>query len=153
MKKEVPVNNWGLVPSAWSCLLMCVAVIGCRSRDYEIAPVSGRITFDQKPVEGLHVTFQPQAEGKKKLNPGLGSYAVTDADGRYRLALVEAEEPGAVVGSHRVRFCMRSEMEQIDDAGKPLVSLLPPRYRDGSVTFTVPPEGTDEANFDLSSKP
>lgn len=143
------------IPTGY-CLLLtgyCLLLLGCHTRDYEVAPVSGRITLDQKPVEGIHVSFQPEAAGKEALNPGPGSFGVTDAEGRYRLELVEPRRSGAVIGTHRVRFALLSENAAIDDVGGPFRSRLPSKYRDGSVTFTVPPEGTDQANFDLVSQP
>jgi hypothetical protein len=131
------------------CLLLAT---GCSGPAYDVAAVFGRVTLDQKPIEGVHVSFQPQASGKGGVNPGPGSFGVTDAEGRYRLELVEPDRPGAVVGPHRVRFALREERENIDDAGRPIGKGLPERYRDGSISFTVPPEGSDRADFELLSK-
>lgn len=140
-----------MTPRVW-LIVLGLLLSGCGGPGYEVATVSGRITLDQKPIEGLHVSFQPQATSKEDPNPGLGSFGLTDADGRYRLQLVELTTPGAVVGGHQVRFCLREEREDLDDAGRPMGKRLPPRYSDGSITFTVPAEGTDQANFDLLSK-
>ncbi|HBO46205.1 MAG TPA: hypothetical protein DD670_20230 [Planctomycetaceae bacterium] len=74
---------------------------------------------------------------------GAGSSGTTDADGRYILqTAAEPPSDGAVPGGHLVRFSTR-DMK----AGKMLT--LPPSCSDGSMSFVVPPEGTDQANFDL----
>src|SRR5262249_54064491 len=80
-----------------------VAFAGCNSEPYRVAPVTGRVTLDGKPVPQLAVMFQPVATDGNT-NPGPGSYGVTDADGRYSMKLVGKETPGAVIGKHKVRM-------------------------------------------------
>src|SRR5690242_11930690 len=85
-------------------LILAVLVIllaGCSSEPYQVAPVSGRITLDGKPVEKVAVMFQPVAS-EGNINPGPGSYGITDADGRYTLKLIGVERPGAAMGHHKV---------------------------------------------------
>ena len=125
---------------------------GCSSSN--IAPVSGRVTLDGKPLAGVHVGFQPIAK-PGEMNPGGGSYALTDSDGQYKLLLVEGEQPGAVVGRHRVEITARSEIPANIDVAKrpPPKVFVPAKYSQKSeLTFEVPSGGTVAANFELTSQ-
>src|SRR5262245_34134306 len=83
----------------------CVAfgLVSCSSEPYKIAPISGRVTLDGKPVAKWAVMLQPVASGKS-INPGPGSAGVTDEDGRYTLTVIGKTTKGAVIGKHQVRF-------------------------------------------------
>src|SRR5438067_9089981 len=83
--------------------VLALAMAGCSSEPYQIANVSGRVTVDGKPVEKVAVMFQPVAP-PGNMNPGPGSYGITDADGRYTLRLIGVEKKGVVVGLHKVRI-------------------------------------------------
>lgn len=132
-------------------VVACLAA-GCGGRN--VAPVSGRVTLDGKPVAGVHVGFQPIAVGKDQ-NAGGGSYAITDADGRFTLRLVEGDSPGAIVGKHRVEITTRTEANNATDlrvkAADPK-AVIPAKYnRNSALTFDVPAGGTDSADFALTS--
>jgi len=118
-------------------------------------PVSGRVTLDDKPLANVHVSFQPIAAGQDK-NPGGGSYAITDADGRYSLRLVEGDRPGAFAGKHRVEITARNESDDDSDRrgrpAKPRVSVPAKFNRNSDLTCEVPSGGTADANFDLKSR-
>jgi hypothetical protein len=113
---------------------------GCGSGQF--APVSGRVTLDDKPLPNAAITFQPVAP-KGESTPGPGSGGFTDADGRYTLKVIGPESRGAVVGKHKVRITPRQK-------GKP----LPAKYggKDTILEFDVPAGGTDAADFQLKSK-
>jgi hypothetical protein len=134
---------------AFVATVICV-VAGCQPAA-KTASVSGSVTFDGQPLAGVHVSFEPIApEGK--LDAGGGSYAITDADGKYMLLLVDGERPGAVVGKHRVEITARSEVpDDIDLPVRPVPKvIIPDRYsRNSELTFEVPPGGTAAANFNL----
>ena len=116
-----------------------------------VAPVSGRVTLNGQPLANVHVSFQPAAAGKDH-NPGGGSYAITDANGRFTLRLVEGDAPGAVVGRHRVEITPRNSDDDIDRRGKGAVAGVPARYnRNSDLTFDVPAGGTDKADFSLTA--
>lgn len=138
----------------WASALSLVALLaGCSSAEYEIAPVEGMVHLDGQPTAEVHVSFQPVAADKSAANPGPGSFGVTDKQGRFRLRLVETDQPGAVVGRHRVRLSMKTATRVAQsDAGGPVQSPLPPSARDGSLEFVVPEGGTKEANFILVSR-
>jgi hypothetical protein len=153
---QIPMTNdkWqtclSWVIGAWS--LVILDLVGCSAS--KIAPVSGRVTLDGKPLENVHVAFQPIAR-PGDVNPGGGSYGVTNAEGRFTLLLVEGEQPGAYIGKHRVEITARSAPipDNIDLAKRPTPKVfVPEKYsRNSELTFDVPPGGTSEANFELKS--
>lgn len=150
------------------CVLALVALcVGCEKQEYKVAPVSGRLTLDGKPAPEVAVMFQPIAEGTN-INPGPGSYGITDEEGRYTMKLVGEETAGAVVGKHKVRmdpYPKALQQQNFPPAeGAPVVdqptgpiqirTKVPTKYNqvDSPLEFTVPPEGTDKADFNMESK-
>lgn len=141
-----------LLPLAASLL-----ALGCSSEPYDTARVSGRLTLNGKPIPMAAVMFQPIApEGN--INPGPGSYGITDADGRYSLKVVGKETTGAVVGKHKVRITNHTEPDDPSNDGprkrtKREISV-PGRYnqQDALLEYTVPSSGSSDANFDLTVK-
>lgn len=142
-------------------LLAAVAFVsaGCSSDGYQVASISGRVTLDGKPVEKVAVMFQPVAP-KGTINPGPGSFGITDANGRYTLKLIGlSERKGAALGHHKVRIENYTEPGDTTDdrpnrkPEKPPVPI-PERYNriDAILEFDVLSGGTDEANFDLTTK-
>ena len=137
----------------FALLVVACLAAGCAGRS--AVPVSGRVTLDGKPVVGVHVSFQPVATGGDK-NVGGGSYAITDADGRFTLRLVEGGSTGAFVGKHRVEITTRTGVDNATDTRvKPPdpKTVIPAKYnRNSDLTFEVPPGGTDSADFALTSR-
>ena len=126
---------------------------GCDSAPYQIVPTSGVVTLDGKPLEGALLNTQPVAmEGNP--NPGPGSFAKTDADGRFDLELVSPPKPGAVVGTHRVRISKLTVKYAPgrEDAPVAVRNPLPRNASDGSLYLEVPQEGTDQLQIDLVSR-
>ena len=82
--------------------LLCSAAIGllaagCGGADIpELGEVSGRVTADGKPLDGVLVQFYSEAGGR----PGTD---VTDAEGKYELNYV-GDEQGSKVGPSRVEI-------------------------------------------------
>jgi hypothetical protein len=133
-------------------LLAAILAIGCSQST--VVPVSGTVTLDGKPLPGVHVAFQPLARPGQQ-DPGVGSYALTAADGKFTLLMTDGERPGAVAGKHRVEITSRSEVpDNIDLPTRPPPKvLIPAKYnRDSELTFEVPPVGTTTANFDLKTR-
>jgi hypothetical protein len=133
--------------------LLLTAAAGCGG-EHKVAPVSGRVTLDGQPLAGAHVGFQPIA-AQGEVYAGGGSYAFTDADGRYTLRMVESDRSGAVVGKHRVEIVVRNQ--DVDDLAdrrtKAPKATIPAKYnRDSTLTFDVPSGGTDKADFELKSR-
>jgi hypothetical protein len=119
------------------------------------AHVSGVIKLNGQPLKGAHVSFAPIATDGINA-PGPSSYGKTDANGRYTLRLSNPDQEGAVVGKHRVVITTLEEEQPMpgreDVTSKPREEPIPKRYNTKTtLTFEVPPEGTDSANFDLTS--
>jgi hypothetical protein len=146
-----------VIPTALAVLLFCT---GCGSGEGRV-PVSGVITLDGQPLSGVHVLFdQPELSP----NENIGYRGVTDEQGRYELQPVMREGSGVPPGQFRV-----SLTTAVADPSAPAVTRrtssafysdeppmpperIPPAYRGGKLTFEVPEEGTEAANFDLKSK-
>ena len=137
---------------------LLATMIGCSGGGS--APVSGVVTVDGKPYSDAVVTFQPMGDPKNP-NPGRGSSAETDENGRYVLK-IDGDEEGAVVGKHRVRIMTKgNNVQSLDpDTGSSdevpkntKIEVIPDEWHSKSEkTFDVPSGGTDEANFDIISK-
>lgn len=137
-------------PTLFSLLL----VAGC-DQGRAIAPVSGLITLDGRPLAGGGIVCQPLAPAGTII-AGKGSIAFCEADGRYQLKTIDGRD-GAVVGEHRVRiYGPRAQNTPSSDGDKGAVrasEIVPRKYnRDTQLMLTVPAEGTTEANFNLTAK-
>lgn len=133
---------------------VCQLFIGCNSRPYDLADVSGQVLLDDRPLAGVQVTFQPKSIVKDNPNPGPSSDTTTDSEGRYTLRTVKGNLLGAVVGLHTVRLTKMIELESRPDREESSMPdmRLPKRTRDGSLQFEVPVGGTDKADFDLQTQ-
>ena len=126
-----------------SVLAFATLVIGCGGPT--LVPVSGTVTLDQKPLAGAYLTFEPvQGAGE------LVSTGVTDEAGEYTLSC--GDEPGAVPGMHRVIMTTVAPGTYKDELSVLPQDRIPPRYQDGSLTYEVPAEGADSADFVLRSR-
>jgi hypothetical protein len=96
-------------------LVLALWAAGCKG-EYDTAPVSGQVTLNGKPVAKVAVMFQPVAP-PGNINPGPGSYGITDEDGRYSLTVIGKETKGGVIGKHKVRFINHEEPRQIQRRG------------------------------------
>ncbi len=157
------------------------AMTGCGSNPFVLAPVSGRVTVDGQPVAGLRIAFEPVGSAERRA-PGPEAIGVTDEDGWFTLkTLSESPRRGAVVGKCRVRIWTlpSNQKDRLTDvqapgfdpvkevkdlreqlrsqarkkaANRPTGSL-PLRYNDNTeLSFDVPPNGTDKADFSISSR-
>jgi hypothetical protein len=99
-------------------LALALAVAGC-DRGPEIAPVTGRVVVDGKPIQNAEVTFEPAA--------GRASHGHTDQDGRYELRY-DRQTMGALVGSHTVRILSATEVTLPNGKFVLRPQTVPPRY-------------------------
>lgn len=139
------------------CVATLVFAAGCGSDEpYELAPVSGVVTLNNQPLSDATVTFvptgQPGQGGMAEVGPP--SSAQTDTDGRFQLKTRDGKS-GAVVGRHKVQITTvvdegASDNDQMDY--RKMREQLPSKYNSQStLTFDVPEDGTDGANFALNS--
>lgn len=129
-------------------LLVGLSCVGCQHS--ELAPVSGRITLDGRPLGNVAVTFQPlRTEQTEPVAANVGSSGITDAQGQYSLRCLDKDQPGAAVGAHKVYI--GGTGKSINDVAPVSKLALPSKCSDGSLTIEVPKAGTSRANFDLKS--
>jgi hypothetical protein len=137
------------------CLFLAL-LGGCTSSaEYALAPVSGVVTLDGKPVPYTQVVFVPQG-APGNANPGPGSAAACDDQGRFQLKTVRGDD-GAVVGTHSVRISsLGPPPKTVGDTtvGSPPKEAFPAQYNvNSTLTFEVPAEGTTAADFKLTTAP
>jgi hypothetical protein len=139
--------------------VLLAALVGC-SGSGNYAPVSGVVKLDGKPYPNAVVSFQPIGT-KETPNPGRGSSAYTDENGRFVLKCDNTID-GALIGKHTVRIMTKGNdvVGQSPEGGSPdgapagrNVDPIPPEWNALSkVEFDVPKGGTDQANFDIVTK-
>lgn len=119
-----------------------VAILGCgRSQDIpELGLVTGTVTLDETPVQGVLVMFEPEDAALSK--------GTTNASGQYELWYTN-EVKGAAIGKHTVRV---EQFEDADEArgGKPVV--IPDSYNVHTTLTADVKAGENTINFDLVSK-
>lgn len=136
---------------------------GCGGTTY--APVSGKVTYNDAPLAGAQVLFQPVG-GQGGVAAGVGSFAKTDSEGRFKLeASTATPTAGAVPGRHQVRIALppakggigQQDSDAANAGGKPVIQAtnpVPAEYNEKStLTFDVPPGGTRSADFSLKGPP
>lgn len=130
-----------------------VLIAGCAGS--KVAPVSGTVTLNGKPLAHATVVFQPEGDGK---DPGPGSTGTTDENGRYRLQLMTKNAAGAQVGKHKVSITAYAGDAEGDSSAPDTTNkinrkaLVPQEYNAQTrLTFDVPAGGTTNADFDLKS--
>ena len=135
-------------------LIAVLAATGCGSK-YKVVPVSGTITLNGKPLPDVTILTQPVSQTAENNAPGPGSYGKTDAEGRFTLELQNEPTPGAVPGK-----CIITVVEKAHSADptsdvvtrEDRRTRIPPEYRENSVTYDIPEDGTDAMNIDIDTK-
>jgi hypothetical protein len=85
--------------SLLSTVFAAMLLTGCSGDTMATGSVSGKVTYEGKPVEGGSLTFVPDSPtGGGK--PGVATIA---ADGTYRVSTYGTND-GAVIGKHKIRF-------------------------------------------------
>ncbi|MFM1801608.1 MAG: hypothetical protein RJA81_960 [Planctomycetota bacterium] len=160
MNKTVP-------PQPSSMVIICLSLamtllVGCRSSEPvnaipKLKPVTGKVSLNGKPLEGVIVTFLPKEEG------GSMTVGETDENGQYKLSYVGM--PGCASGPYQVMLSYKTTAD-----GKPVtlamqsalimpkeaagaVELMPEKYMGGKSTLTaeVPAEG-GQIDFSLEGE-
>lgn len=144
-----------LVTLCFGLLLMLTP--GCGSGP-KMVPVSGTVTLDGQPLANALVGFEPiPPPGGETYDSSVNSSGKTNDKGEYTLSNFK-DQPGAIVGKHRVRInCMPPVVgtgdERRSEAAPPPMDKVPPKYnQQTTLEFDVPPGGTKEANFKLTSE-
>jgi hypothetical protein len=115
---------------------------GCSAEKFKTAEVTGTVTLEGTPVEGVSLEFEPHRTGAEIPPTAYGS---TDAEGKYRLTRVGGRggRPGAVVGMNTVRV----------SAPEGSSAKVHPHYADeGALQFEVQ-AGPNVFDIDLVKNP
>ena len=131
---------------------LVATLVGC-GPGYKVVSASGKITLDGKPLANATIITQPIGS-KENTNPGPGSFAETDADGNFNLVFQHEDVDGAAPGDCYIKIRENAEKKaSSDDSAVMVRSKVPLDYQDGNkVVYTIPEDGTDSMNFDMSSK-
>lgn len=124
--------------------VLSLAAVGCRQSD--MAPVSGRVTFEGRPVPKAIVRFLPESRPM--------AAAGTDDDGRYRLTTRRPMD-GAYIGRHKVVVApwMPGTGDTSGVTAEPERPDIPKIVRDTDSTplaVEVTAKGPNEFDFDLA---
>lgn len=108
----------------------------------DVAPVSGKVLLDGKPLADARVTFQPES--------GRPATATTNAEGEYVMQY-NVDVPGAKIGKHKVQISKTNDTK--DENGEVIKSeeIVPAKYnRETTLEETV--EDKDNViDFNLES--
>jgi hypothetical protein len=130
-------------------LSLAASLSGCSDKP-AVAPVSGQVTYNGKPLPYGSVGFQP-AQGQP-------SGAAIQPDGSFRLSTF-AEFDGAIIGSHKVKVTcyasQRPSQQAQKTAGEFVLgeSLIPAQYSfldQSGLTAEVPAAGTESILIELT---
>jgi hypothetical protein len=129
-------NTWLLKPALWLIfLLACFESSGCsRSHELEVAPVTGTVTLDGKPIDKGTILFVPSR--------GRASSGEIRSDGTFTLSTYGVDD-GAIVGECKVAVFIASDQP---DQESEKASPIPEGYSSpttSGLTFTVK---TDQPN-------
>lgn len=80
---------------------------GCNRQPFDLAPVHGKVTVDERPLFQGKVLFAPIVREDNK-NPGKPALGKIQSDGSYRLTTFDAND-GAVIGQHWVTIINSEE--------------------------------------------
>lgn len=140
-------------------LLLCLGFLAGCGEDVPteevppLQPVSGTVTVDGEPVQGVAITFVPTT------GTGNGAYGATDASGKYDLQY-RTGEPGIPAGEYMALF---TKVVQPDGSPIPegqtaadvnAVDMIPDRYRqmDGADRRVTVPQGGTTFDYDIRTK-
>ncbi len=122
---------------------MLVSTSACDKGGLETVPVSGRVTYQGKPLASGTITFSP--ENKES---GHAAWGNLDAEGRYSLTTIKIND-GALPGEYRVAVVsFVPGTETAVSRGKRAIPEKYSRHADSGLTATVG-DGSATLDFDL----
>jgi hypothetical protein len=97
------------IPRAFALTWIVTACLVCGSGcgGEKVVSVWGQVTHNGKPVDGIVVSFVPQAHTQTGASSG-----ETDENGKYELTVASTGSSGAVVGTHKVWVSLPREPPQ-----------------------------------------
>lgn len=143
--------GWPYVTGIGVFLGFCIWLSFSMMKHFEgppLAPVSGTVTLDGKPLNLAIVKFVPLVQGDSGKRAGATSFGFTDAAGKYSLTYATDDgKPimGAIIGPHQVQIQLN------DPSGTQLVPLRYSTYQ--SELKADVKKGIGPQDFDLKSEP
>jgi hypothetical protein len=125
-------------------LVMALAA-GCGGNG--VVPVEGTVTLDGKPLADANIVLAQL----RATDPG-PFVGKTDAEGKFTLGATTSPGSGAAVGEYRLMITTVTGGTMEDSPLPTEKEVVPGNYRNGSMKFTIPAGGTQDANFDLKTK-
>jgi hypothetical protein len=137
--------------ASWLLLCaLCLLPTGCGSSKFpKTVPVSGRVTFQGKPLAGGTVAFLPVngSEGQSS-RPVAGEIG---PDGGYQLSSFRKGD-GAMPGQYHVTVESYSSIPTRSEPNKPYVRRIPQRYgkpAESGLSATIPADASGPLVFDF----
>lgn len=127
------------IAASFAFALVLVCCIGCSGDS--MAPVTGVVTLDGKPVSGLEVNFEPTGDPDNRAT----ATGYTQEDGSFAL-VYPGYKKGAPLGEYIVRI---SGGESLDDG---TTVRVPPKYNTESDWKETVTSGENNFKFELKSK-
>jgi hypothetical protein len=158
-KRKPPIIMSGcfsnFLRAAAGCLgtIVVMSSLGCGSgvKPPALHPVSGKVTFDGKPVPGAMLVFIPANEDPQKPS-NERSAGKTDDEGTYELTWGIDEVAGSPAGKFKVFItAFKAVDENFDNEEKP-PSLIPEKYNSpvsSGLTAEVKEGDENVINFEL----
>ena len=124
-------------------VLLAVVAAGCDNGP-ELAPVTGVVYMDGKPLSNATIEFQPDA--------GSPSFAMTKENGSFELKF-SRDRMGAMPGQHTVSIRTKGTVTDPDGTERRVRELLPVKYHDESELVREVVSGDNAFEFRLESDP
>lgn len=116
-------------------------LFGCA--DGKVAPVSGTVKLDGKPLKGALVTYTPQEGGRP-------SFGETNEEGYYELTYTR-EQQGAEIGKHDVSITTFREGGGYGGGAEGAKETVPSKYNSSTELVKDVPSGGATIDFELDS--
>src|SRR5687767_13278701 len=124
----------------FSALALSCAFVGCNDSPYELAPVRGVVTLNEKRLPQGGIMFSPVAKGDSA-NSGKAAVGKIQPDGSFSLTTFE-DNDGAIVGEHWVTIVNHDE-ENLPDGVPEFARIQVPQKkivesgRDNQIDITL----------------
>ena len=145
--------NFARTIAASLCAIVIMSSLGCGSgiKAPRLHPVSGKVTFQGKPVPGATLVFIPANEDPNK--PSIErSAGKTDEQGSYELTWGIDEAIGSPAGKYKVFITAFQEVDDSFDSEAKPPSLIPEKYNSpvsSGLTADVKENDDNVINFEL----
>lgn len=84
-------------------VILVFSVVGCGGAKEPLVPVGGKLLVDGQPLDGVIVSFYPDAKAKDHL----GGTGTTDAAGAFTVMNLDQNKPGLPVGKYTLAYSRR----------------------------------------------